>query len=542
MYVSDWLAKRALLTPKKVALVDVDRGERLTYAEMNRHANRLAHFLRREMGLGKGDRVAILSPNCPEYLEAFYAAAKIGAVLVPINFRLAPEEVRFIIEDCQPAGLIFAPEFAAVAGFLAEKTPLQKFLMIDSVGLSDSHDGGPKEPTATGVPPNTALYTDIQARFPDGQPERPSPDLSMDDPHAILYTGGTTGRPKGAILTHGNIHWNSINTIVSWGLRDDDVAPIFTPFFHTGGLNVLTNPLIHLGGTLVLPGKFDPDEAIRLIEDEKMTIVFMVPTMFQMMMERPGFAAADFSSVRFFISGGAPCPLPIYEAYWKKGAIFKQGYGLTEAGPNNFFMHPDDSVRKAGAVGHPMFHVDMRIVDDNEVPVRQGEVGELLLRGPHVIPGYWNNSEATRDTIRDGWLHTGDLAKQDDEGFFYIVGRKKDMFISGGENVYPVEIENALYAHPAVAEAAVVGIPDPKWGEVGKAVIVLKPGAAWSADEVLEYLRARLARYKVPKKVEFRAELPKSSAGKILKRLLVEDAADAIAASGDAAQQKAREA
>lgn len=535
MYVSDWLAKRALLTPEKVALFDVDRGERLAYAEMNRQANRLAHFLRAEMRLEKGDRVAILAPNCPEYLEAFFAAAKIGAVLVPINSRLAAEEIRFIVEDCRPKGLIFSPEYAAVAALIAERAGVGKLLMIDTVGAAAeaaAEAGAVGADTAAvasaTAPAGTATFTGVQRRFPDSDPERPSPDLSMDDPHAILYTGGTTGRPKGAILTHGNIHWNSINTIVSWSLRDDDVAPVFTPFFHTGGLNVLTNPLIYLGGTLVLPGKFDPDQALKLIAEERMTIVFMVPTMFQMMMERPSFAAADFRSVRFFISGGAPCPLPIYEAYWKKGAVFKQGYGLTEAGPNNFFMHADDTVRKAGAVGHPMLHVDMRIVDDGDAPVRQGEVGELLIRGPHVSPGYWNNPEATNDTIRDGWLHTGDLARQDEDGFYHIVGRKKDMFISGGENVYPVEIENALYAHPAVAEAAVVGVADPKWGEVGKAVIVLKQGASWSVDEVLKYLRSRLARYKVPKKIEFRAELPKSSAGKILKRLLVEDVADKV--------------
>jgi fatty-acyl-CoA synthase len=336
----------------------------------------------------------------------------------------------------------------------------------------------------------------------------------------ILYTGGTTGKSKGAVLSHRAVTWNAFNTIAGWGMSPDDRIPILTPFFHTGGLNVFTTPLVELGGTSILMGPFDPGELLDVLEHERLTVVFMVPTMFKMVMDHPRFAESDWSRVRFVISGGAACPRPIYEAYWAKGCSFRSGYGMTETGPNNFGMPDHEIKRKVGSVGFPLNHVSLRVMNDDGQLCGPNEVGELQIAGGHICSGYWNNPAASHDANPDGWFRTGDLVRYDEDGFFYIVDRKKDMFISGGENVYPLEVEGAIYQHPAVSECAVVGVHDDKWGEVGKAVVVLKPGATLTAADLIEHCRTRLARYKVPKLVEFRDSLPKSAAGKILKREL----------------------
>jgi fatty-acyl-CoA synthase len=339
----------------------------------------------------------------------------------------------------------------------------------------------------------------------------------MSDPWLILFTGGTTGVPKGAVLTHGSITWNAINTTVSWGLSESDVGPSFTPMFHTGGFNVFTLPLLMLGGRVILPQRFDPAQALRIVEGEKPTILFMVPTMFQLLAEQPDFEETDMSCLRWAISGGAPLPEPIYEMWRSKVRVFKQGYGLTEVGPNNFATPDGDAVRKRGTVGRLTYFAAARIVDDDGREMPDGSPGELLLAGPHMCAGYWRRPEATADAIRDGWFHTGDVATRDAEGYYYIVDRKKDMIITGGENVYPTEVESVLYEHPAVREAAVVGIPDAVWGEAVTAVVSLKPGRTCTADELRDHMRTSIARYKVPKEFIIVDDLPKSAAGKILR-------------------------
>jgi fatty-acyl-CoA synthase len=496
--VGDWLGRRALLTPLKEAMVVLAGAQnagagnpgaeplRLTYDQWNRRANRLAHFLRAK-GVGHGDRVAVLAQNCIEMLDLLFACGKLGAIYVPYNWRLTVAELKPLLADAEPTVFCYGPQYAATA---AELNPAQ------SVAL---------------------LGLDLSA-FPDTAPD--PVEVSLEDPWMILYTGGTTGRSKGAILSHRQITWNALNTIAGWGLSPEDRVPILTPFFHTGGLNVFTTPLVQLGGTSVLMGPFDPGELLDTIDQERLSIIFMVPTMFKMVMDHPGFGSADFSRVRLVISGGAPCPRPIYEAYWAKGCSFRSGYGMTEVGVNNFGMPDHEIKRKAGSVGFPLPHVSMRVMNEEGQICGPNEVGELQVAGEAVCSGYWKNPQASRDANPDGWFRTGDLVYYDDEGFFYIVDRKKDMFISGGENVYPVEIESVIYQHPAVSECAVIGVPDPKWGEIGKAVVVLKPGATLTGDELLEHCRKLLARYKVPKLVEFRDALPKSAAGKILKREL----------------------
>lgn len=481
MWVGDWLGRRALYTPHREGLVVLggDRPLRLTFDQWNRRANQMAHYLLAQ-GVAKGDRVGVLAQNCPEMLDLLFACGKLGAIFVPYNWRLTSAELTPLLADAQPKVLFIGPGFS----------------LEGAVPLLAS-----------------------RSEYPDTAP--PPVSLDLEAPWMILYTGGTTGRSKGAIISHRQATWNAWNTIAGWGLSPDDRVPLMTPLFHTGGLNVFTTPLVQLGGTTVMmTGNFDPQLTLETIQQERLSIVFMVPTMFQMMMNLPGFASADFSHVRFFISGGAPCPQPVYDAYWAKGAIFKSGYGMTEVGPNCFILPDHEIKRKAGSVGFPIFHVGMRIMADDGHICGPGEVGELQITGQHLCSGYWNNPAASREANPDGWFRTGDMAYRDEEGFYYIVDRKKDMFISGGENVYPVEIEAAIYQHPAVAEAAVIGVADPKWGEIGKAVVALKPGATLTAEELIEHCRGLLARYKVPKLVEFRDSLPKSAAGKILKREL----------------------
>ncbi|MEM2141875.1 MAG: long-chain fatty acid--CoA ligase [Candidatus Thorarchaeota archaeon] len=500
-WVGDWSGRRAMLTPEREAFYDNIEKKRYTYLQVDQRANQMANVLT-QRGIQKGDRVAVYSKNRFDYLDLFFACGKIGAILVPFNVRLSKREVDYLMKKVKPKVVLYDPN---LKGPFEEVRREMK--AIDVLVMGDRDDNG--------VPATRQLMRES----PDRLAEKPR--LSLDDPYLIVFTGGTTGLPKGAILSHRLVFWNSVNTITSWGLRPDDVEPLLFPLFHTGGWNVLLVPMVHLGGKTIIMGDFDPEETLRVIESERATIVIGVPTMFQMIAESPKFRSTDLSSVRIFISGGAPCPVAIMEKYWAIGKDFKMGYGLTEGGPNNFYLPEREIRRKPSSVGFPVLHCDMKVVDDEMRPVRPGEVGELMLRGPHIFSGYWDDPEETAKTIEpDGWVHTGDLAVVDSEGFYSIVGRKKDMFISGGENVYPTEIEEVLYQHPKILEAAVVGIPDPKWGEVGKAFIVLKPGQSSTEAEIRSFLEGKLARYKIPKVYEFLDSLPKSAAGKILKRAL----------------------
>ncbi len=498
-WIGDWIGRRASLTPQKEALLDAIDEKRYTYSELNNRGNQLANLLSKKIGIEKGDRVAFLLNNRLECLDAFTACGKLGAILVPLNVRLAPPEHQEYINNINPKVLIYEQAFDAVIEQLRPHTPsITHYLHIDASKLR-----------------GTQSYSNEISKQAITCP--PHPAVHFEDPFFILPTGGTTGLPKGAVLSHRHIFWNAINTIVTWGIGPNDVCPIIFPLFHTGGWNVLTIPLIHVGARMIFWSKFDAVDTLRRIEEEGCTIIIGVPTMFQLMINTPQFASTDFSSVRFWLSGGAPCPIPIMEEFWKRNnQEFAMGYGLTEVGPNNFYMPKNSSKVKSLSVGLPFFHNEVRIVDDNLADVAQGEIGELLLRGPHSFSGYWNNPKATKETIEpDGWVHTGDLARQDKDGFFYIVGRKKRLIISGGENVFPLEVETVLYEHPAVAEVSLVGMPDEKWGEVGCAFVVMKKGTKISEEELLKFMKKRLAKYKIPKKILFVLELPKTSTGKI---------------------------
>ncbi|HEX6797347.1 MAG TPA: long-chain fatty acid--CoA ligase [Ktedonobacterales bacterium] len=499
--VGEWLERRAQLSPDRVALVDVATGQRLTYRELNTRARALAALLAVgadgvRPGVRQGDRVAILAANCPEYLDALFACALLGVILVPLNWRLTVPELCGILGDCEPALLLHDTAHRATAmaasGLIGglpgvHRTPL--------LALED-FPGADNALAARAVP----FCTD------DGE------EIAL-----ILYTSGTTGVPKGAMLSHRMLTWNAVNTQVSWGLRETDVYPNCSPFFHAGGLNVLTTPIYHLGGTVVLLRDASPGAVLDAIARERCTLVFAVPAVFQMLLEHPAFAATDFSSVRFCITGGSSCPPLIIEAFARRGVEFRQGYGLTEVGVNCFSLAPEDALRKVGSVGRPVFHSRARIVDDEGRDVAPGAVGELVLAGPHVCSGYWRRPEATAEAFRGGWWHTGDLVSRDDEGYYYIAGRKKDMYISGGENVYPAEVEGVLASHPGIAEVAVLGMPDATWGEVGLAVVVPRTPGVLTEQEVIAFCDGKLARYKIPRRVVFCVALPRNAMGKVIK-------------------------
>ncbi|MFW9827470.1 MAG: AMP-binding protein [Candidatus Thorarchaeota archaeon] len=501
-WIGDWAKQRALLTPDREAIFDNIEKKTYTFNNLNLRANKLARLLIGE-GVSKGDRIAMFSTNRIECIDLFLATAKIGAILVPFNIRLSIKEIEYLIKKTSPSVYFYESKLVDTISQLKERSLIRKSIIMgkDHV-LSDSN------------------IIDLTKKLSDSDIERPI--LNFDDPHLILFTGGTTGLPKGAILSHRLIFWNSVNTILSWSLNSEDIQPLLFPLFHTGGWNVLLVPFYHLGAKTILMGDFNPEETIKIIEEENCTIVIGVPTMFHMMANSFLFEKSNFKSVRIFISGGAPCPVAIMERYWKKNKMFKMGYGLTEVGPNNFYLPEQRIKEKPTSVGLPVFHCDMKIINTKtDIIVKQGEVGELLLKGPHIFSGYWDEPEETKKTIEtNGWVHTGDLAMQDEEGFYYIVGRRKEMYISGGENVFPVEIEELLFKHPAVDLAAVIGVPDEKWGEVGKAFLTLKPGKTLEIDEIRGYLVERLARYKIPKYFEIRDSLPTSATGKILKREL----------------------
>ena len=496
-YVTDWLDKRAKLTPDRVALIDYASAAETSYAEWNKRANRTANYLR-SLGIGKGDRVAVYAMNRPEYLDLFWAAPKIGAILQNLNWRLTVHELKGILESGQPKVLFYSEEWRDQVEQLKPACTTVEHVVAMTNPAPGERDMSERDAMSTRL-------EDI-------------PELELDDPWGIYYTGGTTGLPKGAVITHGNVTWNSVNTIVSWGINGHHKAALQLPFFHIGGPHIFMMPMVHAGGTTILCSGFDPDQTFDLVEHSGITHYVAVPTMFQMLQEHPRWEEADFSKLELVISGGAPCPLPVMEKFWDRGVDFKMGYGLTEASGNNFWLPPELVREKVGSVGYPIFHIDMKVIHDDGTECASNQEGELLIRGPHITAGYWKNPGATAETIRDGWLHTGDVAKCDQDGCFSILGRSKEMFISGGENVYPAEIESVLSAHPLVREAAVVGVPHKTWGEVGRAFVVVADG--YLEDDLRVFLAERLARYKLPRSIMVLEAMPLTAIGKLDKKLL----------------------
>lgn len=481
-----WLPDRAALTPDRVAIEFSDR--QITYAGLAASAAAWAAAFA-GAGLRAGDRVATLARNCPEQVAVFFACAQSGLVLVPLNWRLTASELAYQLGDAAPA------------------------LLLTDLGLCElgtrardlaAPDAAPVEVAPlTGAPSHRA--SDI-----------PAAAVTGDDPLLILYTSGTTGRPKGAVLTHANCFWTNVSLDRTGEVNGSDVVLQVLPQCHVGGWNV--QPLLAWwkGATVVLEQSFDAPRVLSLIERKKITTMMGVPTNYQMLASQPGFAAADLSSLRQVIVGGAPMPRPVLETWLARGVTVLQGYGLTEAAPNVLCVPAEYAREKTGSAGRPYLHVRVALRDLGGTTLVEGTgTGELLVAGPNVFAGYWRKPQATKAALDGGWLATGDIAERDADGFYWIRGRSKDMYISGGENVYPAEVEEVLISHGAVVEAAVVGVPDQRWGETGLAFIVLRPGDDAAAGELTAYCRTRLARYKVPAHFRRVAELPKLTSGKL---------------------------
>ena len=492
---SAWLLHRAELTPDREALVE--GGTALTYASLADRALRAASLLR-DLGVRRHDRVATLLSNSIEFMELFYATAEIGAILVPLNWRLAAPELDYQIRDADAQVLFVGPEHGALVARLAADLPARTRIAIDG---------------------EYAARRDAAAPLADA-----SGRALFSDPHLILYTAGTTGHPKGAVLTHANVYWNVPNMAIPVGLSDRDTTVTLLPMFHSGGIGLYTVPSLVVGGRVVIVRAFERDRLLETLRHERAALCFGVPAIWLEMLTSPDFTQASLPDLRYVVSGGAPCPTSVMAELDRRGFIYLQGYGLTETAPGGTLMPVDAWRGKFGSVGKSAPFVELRVVRDSGEPCAAREIGEVQFRGPNVFAGYWNLPQETADAFTaDGWFRSGDLGYLDEEGFLTLVDRKKDMVISGGENVYSAEVEDALFAHPAVAEAAIIGVPDERWGEAVCAVVALRPGANATADELVAHCRSRLAKYKTPKYVGFVGALPRNAAGKVLKRQLREE-------------------
>jgi fatty-acyl-CoA synthase len=500
--IGEWIKKWSLLQPHKHALVFEDRP--FTYQEVNQRTHQLCHLLL-ESGITKGDRVAVLLHNCHQYLEIFFALSKIGAILVPLNWRLASPELEFILRDSGSRCLIFEPEFESVVASIRSDLTLSNgnYLVVGR--------------------PCPDWATDYDKALQENSFDEPSlqDPVGDEDPHIIMYTSGTTGVPKGAVLSHRKTFFNVLNADIVYNLTSKDIMMVSRPMFHSGGLLVEAMPVLYKGGTLILKKRFRPLEILETVERHRVTILELAATVYQFILQQCDLDRHDLSSVRCYFTGGERISVTMLREYDKKGIVISQIFGQTEAS-TIAFLSPENASRKIGSVGLPVFHGEVKIVDKAGKEVGPGEVGEIIVKGPTLMNGYWNRPDLTAETIHNGWLYTGDLAKQDEEGYFYIVDRERDMYISGGENVYPAEIEKALFSHTKVFDVGVVGVPDEKWGEVGKAYLVIKQGETMTEGDVLKFLQGKLGKYKIPKYVEFIEELPKTASGKIQKFMLKE--------------------
>jgi fatty-acyl-CoA synthase len=496
----DWIAYHANHSPGKTAAVDLHSKRRFTYGEMNERVGRLAGYLSSGLGVEPGDRVAVLSANSTDVFEIQFACFRLGAVFVPLNWRLAPAEVKVIVADCGARVLIADDDNAAAAAEVMAGGGVDHLVDVAGDGGDSAYERG-----LAGAP---AVHT-MAAQ-------------SHDDICTILYTSGTTGRPKGAIITHGMVFWNAINLGIPFGIGPDTVFLDVLPLFHTAGLNCHANPVFHGGGQVVMMRNFDPAAALAVLADRELGIdkFFGVPAIYLFMAQQPGFAEADLSRLELAGVGGAPISTALIDTWTTRGVKLVQGFGMTETSPAVMFLTAAEAERKVGSAGKPALHNEVRIVDDKDREVAPGEVGELQVRGPNITPGYWNNATATEAAFTDRWLRTGDAARQDEEGFYYIVDRWKDMYISGGENVYPAEVEEVLYAMPGIAEVAVIGVEDEKWGEVGRAVVVSADGADITEDQVIDYCKGKVGNFKLPTSVVFTEVLPRNATGKVLKHEL----------------------
>ncbi|MBR9824511.1 MAG: long-chain fatty acid--CoA ligase [Alphaproteobacteria bacterium] len=490
--ITDLSTKRAQLSPNRVAFHDVESDESITYAQFDRRASQAATVLA-EQGIEAGDRIVILCRNRVEFFETLFACGKLGAILVPLNWRMPSGELAGLIEDCHPKLLITGEEDRANGTAAIEGTSIH----------------------------HLDLETDYALARDRAAPHTGRPVWPDDETWYLIYTSGTTGKPKGVIQTYRMAVVNYVNIGQAIGLRGGDHTLNFLPLFHTAGINLHTLPVFMAGGTNhILPG-FEPGPMLKLIDAGELDVFIGVPACYRGLIQHEDFEKTDLTKLRHWACGGAPLPDILVETFAKHGAIVCNGMGMTETGPTVFLVDEDRALEKIGSVGKPQILVNARVADDDNNPLPAGETGELQFQGPGLTPGYWEREEETAKLFtEDGWLKSGDLARYDEDGYWFIAGRLKEMYISGGENVYPAEVENILDEHPAVLESAVAGVADEKWGEVGCAHILLRPNKTASEDELRDWCRERLAAYKVPKYVVFAYDLPRTAAGKVQKHLL----------------------
>jgi acyl-CoA synthetase (AMP-forming)/AMP-acid ligase II len=498
MNIGGFLAKRAALTPNREGLVLGDT--RLTFKQMNQRANRLANAVG-QLGIGPGDRVAMLSLNEPEFFDLYFGLGKIGAILVPLNHRLAGPEIQYILNDCQARVLVFGGDFEPVVESIREDIPCEHLVALKET-----------------PPPYAGSYKDLTAGADEAEPEIRS---GGDDTLTILYTSGTTGKPKGAELTHDGYFGTSVTLRATFG-EIGEVLLMPLPLFHIGALAPV--PMcVHFGMKMVFQRTFDPQNFLELLGREKITWFGSVPQILMFLRQIPDFEKYDWQSVKMALVYAAPVPVTLIKEYAASGIEVRQLYGMTECTGPATVIDGENAIKKAGSCGPPFFHNEIRLVDLNGNPVGPNEMGEVLVAGANLMKGYWNNPEATAETLKDGWLHSGDMGRMDEDGFLYIMDRKKDMIISGGENIYPAEIEDLLLSHPKIADSAVIGMPDEKWGESVKAVVVAKEGEALTEAELIEWCQGRIAKFKIPKQVVCTDQIARTPTGKILKRVLREE-------------------
>jgi fatty-acyl-CoA synthase len=492
----DWIAHHAELKPDRDALIDSGSLRRLSYRTLDERSDRLAAHLA-SIGAVSGERVAVLSRNTVEMLEVQFACFRLGAIFVPLNVRLTVHELELVLRDAAPVVLMHEDWLSNIAIELTRLCAIPSHIVF-------------------GEAYEVALASSRRLEKHEA--------VGLNDISTIIYTSGTTGKPKGVMISHGMTFINAVNLGIPAFISHKTVFLCVLPLFHVGGLNCYTNPVLHAGGTTIIMRSFDPGEALRLIGDKEtgLTHFLGVPAMYQAMSRHPAFLHADFSRLQIAGIGGAPMPVQLLKTWLDRGCTLVQGYGLTETSPIVLMLDSEDAGRKIGSAGKPVLHTDLKIVDAEGRPVAPGEQGELWVKGPNVTPGYWRQPEATRKAFTDGWLHTGDVVRVDAEGFYYIVDRIKDMYVSGGENVYPAEVEEVLFLLPTIADAAVIGVPDATWGETGLAVIVVKEGENLTEAKVLEHCRQRLARFKCPRSVAFTDALPRNATGKVYKPALRE--------------------
>ena len=492
MDLSDLIDRHAAFAPQKAAIRFQSRT--LTYATFAERIAAAARALKSGLGIGRGDRVAMLSTNHPDYLVLLYACARLGAMLVPLNWRLAPPEQVFILSDASVKALVVEGGLATVIAPLMEALPDARVVGLDFA---------------------PARCTSFEQLLAAGSSDGRNATIDLSCPLLLVYTSGTTGRPKGAVLRQEALVWNAAMSQHMHGLTSDDHVLTVLPFFHVGGLNIQTTPALQLGATVTIHPRFTPDAALAALDEDRPTLTVLVPSTIQALIEHPRWNGTDVSTLRAVTTGSTLVPQPLIDAVTARGVPVLQVYGSTETCPIAIYTRLGGDLSRGASTGLPGLHCEACLVDEAGHEVPSGTPGEVVVRGPNVLSEYWGNAAATREALRDGWYHTGDIGTRDADGYFYVRDRKKNMIISGGENIYPAEIERVLHEHPAVAEAAVIGCPDPKWQEVPVAYVVRRRGMPVDADDLLRHVAAQLARFKIPRDVVFVDDLPRNALGKV---------------------------